>query len=656
MNPSVASENETWVLGSLLIDPSLAGEVLTVVEPDEFLDPTRRAICAAIARRHAAGEPIDAALVLAEVPSDLAADARLALTRAAEVPTAAHGLAYAKLVADAARGRRLAGEAERALRRTRDGASTSEVLESLRAVVDAESSRAAPPPRPAPAWAPFPVHALPDCLANMVRSVARSAGVDESIPAMAGLTVAAAAIGATRSVAVKEDHREPCILWGAVVADSGDGKTPGAAPMIAVANAHDIEAAPRNADRLAEHGDAMREFKADEETWKAQRKKGGTEPPPRPPEPPPIERYVVQDATPESLGPLLADNPRGLLSLRDELSGAIGGMDRYSGGRGGAERAQWLSLWSAEPLRIDRKTGERRSLLVPEPHASLFGGIQPGLLFRSISGDDVAAGLPARFLWAWPPPQPIKYRDDRIPTAHREAYKAAIDQLYAIEADADEFGAWRPVVVGLTAQARRVYADYVNALGVRREQHSGPVRGGLSKMRGQVGRVALVLHLLRVVAGEVHDGAPIDADTMTAAVRLAEWFENEAVRVFSLRGETTQDAEAREVENKVAAAIAQLGEATARDVRQKVGALKTTEQAEEVLRRLVEAGRVERIDQPPGPRGGRPTWVYRSATAKPKPKPHQTRCSEGFGFGLATSDTESDPDPLTFAPDGSLAL
>ena len=41
----------------------------------------------------------------------------------------------------------------------------------------------------------------------------------------------------------------------------------------------------------------------------------------RGPEPLPPTRYVVKDATIESLGDLLSRDPRGIFALRDELSG-----------------------------------------------------------------------------------------------------------------------------------------------------------------------------------------------------------------------------------------------------------------------------------------------------------------------------------------------
>jgi len=46
----------------------------------------------------------------------------------------------------------------------------------------------------------------------------------------------------------------------------------------------------------------------------------------------------------EALQRLLADNPRGLLHVRDELAGWLGSFDRYGGN--GADRSFYLECWN----------------------------------------------------------------------------------------------------------------------------------------------------------------------------------------------------------------------------------------------------------------------------------------------------------------------
>ena len=87
-------------------------------------------------------------------------------------------------------------------------------------------------------------------------------------------------------------------------------------------------------------------------------------------------RYLTHDATVEKLGELLRDNPRGMLVLRDELSGWLRALDKP--GREG-DREFFLEAWNGTGSytfdRIGRGTIHIQSLTL-----SLFGGIQPGKL------------------------------------------------------------------------------------------------------------------------------------------------------------------------------------------------------------------------------------------------------------------------------------
>lgn len=401
---------------------------------------------------------------------------------------------------------------------------------------------------PALRWRPFPVEVLPACLRDYAVEVARVVQVDPVAAVLPGLVVSAAAIGGSRVVALGDDWREPSILWGALVAESGDGKTPAAKPMLGPAREADAALQPANVEREAEFEDDKRVFAANLEKWKADHKKGIEAPPPRPPEPPGALRRVVSDITPEAIAPILLANDR-LLADRDELSGMLGGMGRYSDGKGAAERAQYLSMHSAEPIRIDRKTGDRRSLHVETPYLSIYGGVQPALLHNVMSGDDVAAGLPARFLWAMPPTRRQRYRKDRVRPETRDAYERAIATLYKLKPAQSEFGEPLPLVVTLSAEAEAVFGACVDRLNDRRADATGPIKGALSKLRAACGRLALVLHCLRDAEGDLPIGGEltIDADTMHAAATLAEWFAGEAERVFAMRGESAEDQQQRDL-------------------------------------------------------------------------------------------------------------
>ena len=108
---------------------------------------------------------------------------------------------------------------------------------------------------------------------------------------------------------------------------------------------------------------------------------------PEEPEPP---RILTADVTPERLGTLLCNNPKGLLNTRDELSGWLLGFDRYNKG---GERSFWLEAYGARPYTIDRvKAGG--SVHIPRLSISVFGGLQPDRLSSLLlDADDDFAGI-----------------------------------------------------------------------------------------------------------------------------------------------------------------------------------------------------------------------------------------------------------------------
>src|SRR5262249_15366477 len=134
------------------------------------------------------------------------------------------------------------------------------------------------------------------------------------------------------------------------------------------------------------------------------------------PEEPVCPRLVVSDITIERLSEVLEDNPRGVLVARDELSSWLYSFTRYKGGGGVSDVPNWLELHHAGTLMYDRKTGDRRTIIVSKAAASVTGGIQPGTLARALSSEYREAGLGARLLLAMPPKVVKKWSEVEIST------------------------------------------------------------------------------------------------------------------------------------------------------------------------------------------------------------------------------------------------
>jgi hypothetical protein len=102
----------------------------------------------------------------------------------------------------------------------------SEVVDRARTWLGLMPKPAAKLVRTPPPYQPFPVDALPAPLAEYVRMASVALGVDPAFVALPVLAVAASAIGNTRAIRLKRGWEEPCIIWTAIVGDSGTLKSP----------------------------------------------------------------------------------------------------------------------------------------------------------------------------------------------------------------------------------------------------------------------------------------------------------------------------------------------------------------------------------------------------------------------------------------------
>ncbi len=115
-----------------------------------------------------------------------------------------------------------------------------------------------------------------------------------------------------------------------------------------------------------------------------------------------VSRFIVNDVTVEKLGELLKENPRGLLMVRDELSGFLADLERkeYQ-----TDRSFYLTAFNGDDqFTYDRI--ERGTIFIPHVTLSMIGGIQPSRIIpiiqamhRGINDD----GLLQRFqMLVWP--------------------------------------------------------------------------------------------------------------------------------------------------------------------------------------------------------------------------------------------------------------
>jgi hypothetical protein len=470
------------------------------------------------------------------------------------------------------------------------------------------------PPCPLPGYEPFPLDVLPPTLREYVDASAAAIGCDPALVALPALAVAAGCIGNSRAVRIKK-WTETAIVWSATVAGSGAGKSPGYAaavdPLLEI-----------QMEEVDAHQQRQREYE--------QKDKAGEEAE----QPAPEKWFVTSEATIESVGGLLQGSPRGLLLARDELDGWFQGFTRYKKS-GGTDRPHWLELARAGTLRIHRVS--RPPLSVRRACCSITGTIQPAILAQALDREALAAGTGARFLMAMPPRRPRRWSEATVADELAKRYEDLLRSLLALPlADAVKR---KPHVLELTPSAKAVFVPWFGAWGARQDAAQDAEQAALAKLEAYALRLALVHHVVAHVAVETDDIRPIGEQSIRAGICLAEWFADEALRVYQALRETDGQRRLRELAEWVAA---RGGEGAPWQVMQGLRRrYPSSADAEKDLEDLVKAGFGEWVYRPSGASGGRPGKFFRLLARKQENQENPPKPG-GCDGGAVSKETPSD--------------
>lgn len=393
----------------------------------------------------------------------------------------------------------------------------------------------------------FPMDALPAAFKPWVHDVAERMHCPPDFVAVP-LLVAGASLVA-RQVGIRPQQRTDWIergnLWALIVGRPGIMKSPAMSQALAPMDRLEARAAETFSAQAAQHqAECMAAKLRVEARAKAARaalkKDCGAdvaalltaecegEAPTR-------RRYVVNDLTYEKLGEILAANPNGVLSVRDEMRGLFLSLAREESA---PARAFYLQAWSGGRYTFDRIG--RGTVTVDDARLSIIGGIQPGPLSELVqqarrgAADD---GMIERFLIAWPE-APGEWREvDRWPAS--ESKRLAWDTFERLDAlTAEKLGAERGTdphgdprglpFVRFDDDAREAFGEWRGEFErtIRAAEGEG-LEGALSKFRHHVPALALALHVIDGGTGRVALPATL------RALALAEYFESHARRLHS---------------------------------------------------------------------------------------------------------------------------
>jgi Protein of unknown function (DUF3987) len=394
---------------------------------------------------------------------------------------------------------------------------------------------------------PFDLEFLPESIAPWVLDIAERMQCPPDFVGVSAMVALSATLG--RKIGIRPEAHTDWIevpnLWGCIIARPGAMKSP--AMNQAFAPLHRLEAkARKDNDRAA--ADYAIELEAhklrkDEAQGKARAAlKGGSSidailDTPCPAEPP-SRRYIVNDATYESLGVILADNPNGVLAFRDELVSLLRTLDReeYAAARG-----FFLTAWSGTSgYTFDRIIRGRTH--VEAACISLMGSTQPTrfaeYVRRAIGGGSGDDGLIQRFgLLVWPDQQAEWREVDRYPnTSARESAWSTfqhLDELSSETAGAlrDEFEPIPFVRFDTTASGifREWRASFAKTL--RAGELHPALESHFAKYRKLVPALSLIGHLADRGSG------PIGETSVLRAVAFSKYLETHARRAYGAGAE-----------------------------------------------------------------------------------------------------------------------
>ncbi len=225
---------------------------------------------------------------------------------------------------------------------------------------------------------------------------------------------------------------------------------------------------------------------------------------------------VVMDTTTEELQRLLADQPRGLLHMRDELAGWLGNHDRY-GGHGG-DRAFFLEAWNGGAYVADRVKYHGAPVRIPRAALTILGGMQPDRLREALAGAD--DGLAARLAYMWPEPAPIallRHEGSGEARPRRDRLMDAARRLSELMMDGDPSGEPAPRILMLDRDAFDLFDDLRREAMERARSSRGLTAGWHGKTPGRALRLALVYELLAWAGRDGAEPHAVSSDAMARA-------------------------------------------------------------------------------------------------------------------------------------------
>lgn len=484
-----------------------------------------------------------------------------------------------------------------------------EVVPGLQALVRLDDARYQPGPSLAeetePEPAPFPTDVFPPALEAFCRQVAEATSTPPDFAGHTMLATAGAGIGNSRALCLKEHiWYESPRFYSLSVGDPASGKTPAIDAVVKPYQSLQMRLLAKYDQDKAAFTQAEAEYELAVKENRA-RPAGERQSLPAPPEEPAApERFVAVDATVESLAPLLAANPRGLLMPQDEGVGWVRGMGQYKGGKGN-DRQFWLSGWSGKGHMVDRKGQGSVPITIPRPFINVVGSIPPDMLGELDDHRSRQDGFLHRILFTFPRAKAgADWTEVTVSPESKQAWENTLVGLRSLPMQEMEDGGLGYRVVHFTPEAKLAWVEWWNAHAAEIRSPDLPVAliGPWGKLKSYTARLALTLYYLWLLQADQDEGG-LGEECVRRAIRLIDYYKSHLRLVYSRLRQTPEENHVLEVIDWVRK---NAGQCTVRElVRAKKAP--TAADAKKLLKELEERG-YGRSEHRPGGNGRSVPW------------------------------------------------
>ena len=346
----------------------------------------------------------------------------------------------------------------------------------------------------------FPLEIFPKVVQDYIKGCVECLNLVPDFMGVGVLSAVASIIGNSYQIKVKEGWVERPILWIAVVGYSGVRKTP-SLKMI-------IDPLQKIDKRLyLEYCEKKKKYDIEKELGS--------------PSKPIPEQLIVGDTTIEALFPILESNPNGVLYYRDELIGWINDLTRYS--KGSAEQ-HWLSLYSNQSIRLNRKTTED-NLRIDNPFVNVLGGIQPDVLSKLFDDDRGINGFTSRILFSYPSDVKRTISNKELHPSLIAEYDNFINRFRCMEENEKELNA--PIILPFSPEAQQVFYDWNESfINVKLNDDELPeiIKSALSKLEALMPRLALIIQFIDDLGIQNVEPSQVEIQATKKAIILVNYF------------------------------------------------------------------------------------------------------------------------------------